>query len=65
VGSTRFLLPLAAVAVAEPLLLLAWPAQSIAAFAALVLVVQLAAAIAVLVPSLRRAPVPATVPVSA
>jgi O-antigen/teichoic acid export membrane protein len=65
VGSTRFLLPLAAVAVAEPLLLLAWPVHSIAAFAAIVLAVQLTAAVAVLVPSLRRAPAPVTVPASA
>jgi O-antigen/teichoic acid export membrane protein len=65
IGSTRFLLPLAAVAVAEPLLLLAWPVSSIAAFAAIVLAVQAAAAVAVLVPSLRRAPAPATVPASA
>jgi O-antigen/teichoic acid export membrane protein len=65
VGATRFLVPLAAVAIAEPLLLLTWPVDSIASFAAIVLAVQFAAAVAVLVPSLRRAPVPATVPVSA
>jgi O-antigen/teichoic acid export membrane protein len=65
VGSTRFLLPLAAVAVAEPILLLAWDVDSITALAAIVLAVQLAAALAMLVPSLRRAPAPATVPVSA
>jgi len=65
VGSTRFLLPLAAVAVAEPLLLLTWQVDSIAGFATIVLAVQLAAALAVLVPSLRRARAPATVPASA
>jgi O-antigen/teichoic acid export membrane protein len=64
VGWSGFLLPLAAVAVIEPVLLLAWDVESIAGFAAIVLAVQVAAATAVLVPSLR-ASAPATVPVSA
>ena len=55
VGSSRFLVPLAAVTVAEPLLLLVWDLDSLAVFAALVLAVQLAAAVAVLLPSLRAA----------
>jgi O-antigen/teichoic acid export membrane protein len=60
IGSSRFLLPLGAVAVAEPVLLLVWNIESIAVFAAIVLAVQLAAAVAVLLPSLR-ASAPATV----
>jgi O-antigen/teichoic acid export membrane protein len=60
VGSTRFLLPLAAVAVAEPVLLLVWAIDTLAAFAWLVLAVQLAAAVAVLLPSLRAAPATVT-----
>jgi O-antigen/teichoic acid export membrane protein len=64
VGWSSFLVPLAAVAVIEPVLLLAWDVESIAGFAAIVLAVQVAAATAVLVPSLR-ASAPATVPVSA
>jgi O-antigen/teichoic acid export membrane protein len=60
IGSSRFLLPLAAVTVAEPALLLIWDIDSIAVFAGLVLAVQLAAAVSVLVPSLR-ASAPATV----
>jgi O-antigen/teichoic acid export membrane protein len=64
IGWSRFLVPLAAVAIAEPVLLLVFDVHSIAAFAAIVLAVQTAAAIAVLVPSVR-ASAPATVPVSA
>jgi O-antigen/teichoic acid export membrane protein len=64
VGWSRFLLPLAAVAAAEPLLLLAWDIDSIAAFAAIVLAVQGAAAAAVVVPSMRAA-VPSSVPAAA
>jgi O-antigen/teichoic acid export membrane protein len=64
IGWSRFLLPLAAVAIAEPVLLLTVDVDSIAAFAAIVLAVQTAAAAAVLVPSVR-ASAPARVPVSA
>jgi O-antigen/teichoic acid export membrane protein len=64
VGWSRFLVPLAAVAIAEPVLLLTLDVDSIAAFAAIVLAVQTTAAIAVVVPSVR-ASAPATVPVSA
>lgn len=53
IGSSRFLLPLAAVTLAEPVVLLARDFESIAGFAALVLAIQLAAAAAVLAPSLR------------
>ena len=53
VDASRFLLALAAVAVAEPVLLLAVGTGSLAAFAAIVLAVQVLAAVAVLVPSLR------------
>jgi O-antigen/teichoic acid export membrane protein len=60
IGSSRFLLPLAAVTIAEPALLLIWDIDSIAVFAALVLAVQLAAAVSVLLPSLR-ASAPATI----
>jgi O-antigen/teichoic acid export membrane protein len=60
-GGSRFLLGLAAVAVAGPALLLALDVESLAAFAAIVLAVQVLAAVAVLVPSLR-ASAPATVP---
>jgi len=56
VGSTRFLAPLAIVALAEPVLLLAGSLDRLTSFAAVVLLVQLAAAGAVLVPTLRRAP---------
>jgi O-antigen/teichoic acid export membrane protein len=59
-GWSRFLIPLAAVTVAEPVLLLIWDVESIAVFAAIVLAVQLAAAVSVLRPSLR-ASAPATV----
>jgi O-antigen/teichoic acid export membrane protein len=60
IRSSRFLVPLAAVTAAEPVLLLVWDIESIAVFAAIVLAVQLAAAVAVLLPSLR-ASAPATV----
>ncbi len=60
IGSSRFLLPLGAVALAEPVLLLVWDIESVAVFAAIVLAIQLAAAVAVLLPSLR-ASAPATV----
>jgi O-antigen/teichoic acid export membrane protein len=60
IASSRFLLPLAAVTVAEPALLLIWDVESVAVFAALVLAAQLAAAVSVLLPSLR-ASTPATV----
>ena len=56
VGSSRFLAPLAIVALAEPVLLLAGSLDGLRSFAAVVLIVQLAAAGAVLVPTLRRAP---------
>jgi O-antigen/teichoic acid export membrane protein len=56
VGSSRFLAPLAVVALAEPVLLLAGSLDSLTSFAAVVLLVQLAAAGAVLVPTLRRVP---------
>jgi O-antigen/teichoic acid export membrane protein len=62
VGSSRFLVPLTVVTVAEPVLLLVWDIQSLAVFAALVLGVQVAAAVSVLVPSLRA---PATAPATA
>jgi O-antigen/teichoic acid export membrane protein len=58
VGATTFLLPLGIVAIAEPVLLAAGSFDTLAAFAAAVLVVQVVAAVAVLVPSLRRSPVP-------
>jgi O-antigen/teichoic acid export membrane protein len=64
VGWSRFVVPLAAVTIAEPVLLLTLDVKSVAAFAAIVLAVQTAAATAMLVPSVR-ASVPATVPVSA
>jgi len=64
IGWSRFLVPLAAVAIAEPVLLVAVGVDSIGAFAVIVLAVQTAAAIAVLVPSVR-ASAPASVPVSA
>jgi O-antigen/teichoic acid export membrane protein len=60
IRSSRFLVPLAAVTAAELVLLLIWDIGSIAVFAAIVLAVQLAAAVAVLLPSLR-ASAPATV----
>ena len=56
VGSSRFLAPLAVVALAEPVLLLAGSLDSLTSFAAVVLLVQLAAAGAVVVPTLRRSP---------
>jgi O-antigen/teichoic acid export membrane protein len=56
VGSSRFLAPLAVVALAEPGLLLAGSLDRLTSFAAVVLLIQLAAAGAVLVPTLRRLP---------
>ena len=56
VGSGRFLAPLAVVALAEPVLLLGGSLDRLTSFAAVVLLVQLAAAGAVLVPTLLRAP---------
>jgi hypothetical protein len=56
VGSSRFLAPLAVVALAEPALLLAGALDRLTSFAAVVLLVQVAAAGAVLVPTLRRVP---------
>jgi O-antigen/teichoic acid export membrane protein len=64
IRSSRFLLPLAAVTLAEPALLLIWDIDSLAVFAAIVLAVQFAAAVSVLLPSLR-ASVPSTIPASA
>ena len=61
VGSSRFLAPLAVVALAEPVLLLAGSLDSLTSFAAVVLLVQLAAAGAVVVPTLRRSPAAAPV----
>ena len=58
VGARAFLVPLGVVAVAEPLLLALGSFDTLSAFAGVVLAVQVAAAIAVLVPSLRRAPAP-------
>ena len=58
VGARAFLVPLGVVAVAEPLLLALGSFDRVAAFAGVVLAVQAAAAVAVLVPSLRRAPAP-------
>jgi hypothetical protein len=58
VGATAFLLPLGIVVVAEPVLLAAGSFETLASFAGAVLAVQLVAAVAVLVPSLRRSPVP-------
>jgi hypothetical protein len=58
VGARAFLVPLALVAIAEPLLLAAGSFDRLSSFAAAVLAVQAAAAAAVLVPSLRRAPAP-------
>jgi O-antigen/teichoic acid export membrane protein len=58
VGATAFLVPLGLVAAAEPLLLAVGSFDRLASFAAVVLGLQLAAAAAVLVPSLRRSPVP-------
>jgi O-antigen/teichoic acid export membrane protein len=58
VGATAFLVPLGIVALAEPVLLAAGSFDSLASFAAVVLAVQVVAAVAVLVPSLRRSPVP-------
>ena len=58
VGARAFLVPLALVALAEPLLLAAGSFDRLSSFAAAVLAVQAAAAAAVLVPSLRRAPAP-------
>src|SRR5215210_4828126 len=54
IGSHQFLAPLALVAVAEPVLLLAGGVERLRSVAAVVLAVQLTAAAAVLVPSLRR-----------
>ena len=54
VGSSRFLAPLAVVALAEPVLLLSGSLDSLTSFATVVLLVQLAAAGAVVVPTLRR-----------
>jgi O-antigen/teichoic acid export membrane protein len=62
IGSSRFLVPLAAVTLAEPALLLFWDIDSVAVLAGLVLVVQLAAAVSVLLPSLRAAPATLTAP---
>lgn len=61
VGATGFLVPLALVALAEPVLLLTGSLDRLASFAGVVLAVQAAAAVAVLVPSLRRSPVPVPV----
>jgi O-antigen/teichoic acid export membrane protein len=58
VGATAFLVPLGIVALAEPVLLAAGSFDTLASFAGAVLVVQVVAAVAVLVPSLRRSPVP-------
>jgi O-antigen/teichoic acid export membrane protein len=55
-GQSRFLAPLAVVALAEPVVLLAGSFDRLTSFAAAVLLVQVAAAAAVLVPSLRHAP---------
>ena len=63
IRSSRFLIGLSAVAIAEPILLLVWDIDSIAVLAAVVLGVQFAAAVTVLVPSLREsAPATATAP---
>jgi O-antigen/teichoic acid export membrane protein len=61
VGSHGFIAGLAVVAIAEPVLLLAVSPNGLGAFAAVVLAIQAAAAVAVLAPSLRRTatPVPA------
>lgn len=64
VGASGFLVPLAAIAIAEPVLLLTLDVDSIGGFAAIVLAVQAGALAAVLIPSLRAA-APAGVPVSA
>jgi O-antigen/teichoic acid export membrane protein len=61
IGATAFLVPLGLVAAAEPLLLALGAFGSLASFAAVVLALQLVAAAAVLVPSLRRAPAAAPV----
>jgi O-antigen/teichoic acid export membrane protein len=58
VGARAFLVPLGAVALAEPLLLALGSFDSLSAFARVVLAVQAVAAVAVLVPSLRRSPAP-------
>ena len=58
VGATGFLVPLGLVALAEPVLLAVGSFDTLASFAAVVLAVQAVAAVAVLVPSLRRSPVP-------
>jgi O-antigen/teichoic acid export membrane protein len=55
-GATRFLVPLAVVALAEPVLLAAGSLDRLTSFATVVLLVQLAAAAAVVLPTLRRAP---------
>ena len=58
IGAHGFLVPLGIVAIAEPVLLLAGSFEQLSSFAAVVLAVQVAAAVGVLVPSLRRAPAP-------
>jgi O-antigen/teichoic acid export membrane protein len=63
IGASRFLAPLAVVALAEPILLLGGSLDRLTSFAAVVLLVQLAAAAAVLVPTLRG--IPATAPARA
>ena len=55
-GATRFLLPLAVVALAEPVLLALGSLDRLTSFATVVLFVQLAAALAVVAPTLRRVP---------
>ena len=61
VGAHGFLVPLGLVAIGEPVLLLAGSLDRLASFAGVVLAVQAAAAVAVLVPSLRRSPLPVPV----
>jgi O-antigen/teichoic acid export membrane protein len=58
VGANGFLVPLGLVALAEPALLALGSFDTLRSFAAVVLAVQAVAAVAVLVPSLRRSPVP-------
>ncbi len=58
IGAHGFLVPLGIVAIAEPVLLLAGSFEQLSSFAAVVLAVQVTAAVGVLVPSLRRAPAP-------
>jgi O-antigen/teichoic acid export membrane protein len=55
-GQSRFLAPLAVVALAEPVVLLVGSFDKLTSFAAMVLLIQVAAAAAVLIPSVRRIP---------